>query len=113
MNGNYTPTWKDFVRCSDIATASRIRKDPATNLEVIRLLIEQAPKAGWTTYLDDLNRGEQRLLAGEVYKGPGPFMGGIGDINLEQYARRLWSFQGPQEYRDQRVPLHLRHLKGW
>ncbi len=113
MNGNYTPTWKDFVRCSDIATASRIRKDPATNLEVIRLLIEQAPKAGWTTYLDDLKRGEQRLLAGEVYKGPGAFMGGIGDINLEQYARRLWSFQGPQEYRDQRTPLHLRHLKGW
>jgi hypothetical protein len=113
MTGDYTPTWKDFVRCSDIATASRVRKDQATNLEVIRLLIEQAPKAGWTTYLDDLKRGEQKLLAGEVYKGPGAFMGGIGDINLEQYARRLWSFQGPQEYRDQRVPFHLRHLKGW
>lgn len=113
MTGDYTPTWKDFVRCGDIATASRIRKDQATNLEVIRLLIEQAPKAGWTTYLDDLKRGEQTLLAGEVYKGPGAFMGGIGDINLEQYARRLWSFQGPQEYRAQRIPVHLRHLKGW
>jgi hypothetical protein len=108
-----TPTWKDFVRCSDIATASRVRKDPATNLEVIQMLIEQAPRAGWTTYLDGLQRGEQRLLAGEVYKGPIPFMGGIGDINLEQYSRRLWSFQGPQEYREQRVPVHLRHLKGW
>jgi hypothetical protein len=108
-----TPTWKDFVRCSDIATASRVRKDQATNLEVIRMLIEQAPKAGWTTYLDDLKRGEQTLLAGEVYKGPGTFMGGIGDINLEQYSRRLRSFQGPPEYRAQRTPVHLRHLKGW
>jgi len=113
MNGNYTPTWKDFVRCDDIMTASPIRKDLATNLEVIRMLIEQAPKAGWTTYLDNLKRGEQKLLAGEVYKGPGTFMGGIGDIHLEQYARRLWSFQGPQEYRAQRTPWHLRHLKGW
>ncbi len=113
LSGDYTPTWKDFVRCCDIATASRIRKDPATNLEVIRLLIEQAPKAGWTVYLDDLKRGEQSLLAGESYKGPGAFMGGIGDIDMEQYARRLWSFQGPQEYRDQRTPFHLRHLKGW
>jgi len=113
MTGDYTPTWKDFVRCSNVTTASRIRKDQATNLEVIRFLIEQAPKAGWTTYLDDLKRGEQELLAGEVYKGPGTFMGGIGDINLEQYARRLWSFQGPQEYRAQRIPVHLRHLKGW
>jgi hypothetical protein len=113
MNGDYTPTWRDFVRCSNIATASRIRKDQATNLEVIRMLIEQAPKAGWTTYLDDLKRGEQTLLAGEVYKGPHTFMGGIGDINLEQYARRLWSFQGPQEYRAQRIPVHLRHLKSW
>jgi len=113
MTGDYTPTWKDFVRCSNVTTASRIRKDQTTNLEVIRFLIEQAPKAGWTTYLDDLKRGEQELLAGEVYKGPGTFMGGIGDINLEQYARRLWSFQGPQEYRAQRIPVHLRHLKGW
>lgn len=113
MNGNYTPSWKDFVRCDDIMTASRVRKDLATNLEVVRLLIEQAPKAGWTVYLDDLKRGEQKLLASEVYKGPGPFMGGIGDIHLERYARRLWSFQGPQEYRAQRIPWHLRHLKGW
>ena len=113
MTGDYTPTWKDFVRCSNVMTASRIRKDQATNLEVILLLIEQAPKAGWTSYLDDLQRGEQKLLAGEVYKGPVAFMGGIGDIHLEQYARRLWSFQGPQEYRQSRLPTHLRHLKGW
>jgi hypothetical protein len=113
MTGDYTPTWKDFVRCSNVMTASRIRKDQATNLEVILLLIEQAPKAGWTSYLDDLQRGEQKLLAGEVYKGPVAFMGGIGDIHLEQYARRLWSFQGPQEFRQSRLPTHLRHLKGW
>jgi hypothetical protein len=105
------PTWKDFVRCSDFALLWS-RRDPEAALEAIRLLIDQAPKAGWTFYLEDLRHAEQRLLDGE----PGSvttFLGGHQGEYLDQYSRRLWSFQGPQEFRENCVPMHLRRLKGW
>jgi hypothetical protein len=113
MSQGYTPTWKDFVRCCDLITLSRARKDDATALEAIRLLIDRAEMAGWTYYLDRLKRDEQSLAAGEGYRAPVTFMGGLGDVYLDQYERRLWSFQGPQEFRQSRLPTHLRHLKGW
>lgn len=113
MSQGHVPTWKDFVRCCDLITLSRARKDDATALEAIRLLIDRAETAGWTYYLDRLKRDEQSLAAGEGYRAPVTFMGGLGDVYLDQYGRRLWSFQGPQEYRQSRLPTHLRHLKGW
>jgi len=113
MGQGYMLTWKDFVRCCDLITLSRARKDDATALEVIRLLIDQAETAGWTYYLDELKRCEQSIVAGEGYLSPIIFIGGLGDVHLAQYERRLWSFQGPQEYRQSRLPTHLRHLKGW
>ncbi len=103
---DYTPTWKDFVRCCDTITASRVRKDDAMDLEVTRLLIELTPKAGWTYYLDRLQRHEKGQAAQPV-----TFVGGISEVHLEQYGRRLWSFQGPQEFRQVRTALHLRDLK--
>jgi len=113
MSQGHVPTWKDFVRCCDLITLSRARKDDATALEAIRLLIDRAETAGWTYYLDRLKRDEQSLAAGEGYRAPVTFMGGLGDVYLDQYGRRLWSFQGPQEFRQSRLPTHLRHLKGW
>ena len=113
MSQGHVPTWKDFVRCCDLITLSRARKDDATALEAIRLLIDRAETAGWTYYLDRLERDEQSLAAGEGYRAPVTFMGGLGDVYLDQYGRRLWSFQGPQEFRQSRLPTHLRHLKGW
>lgn len=113
MSQGYTPTWKDFMRCCDLITLSRARKDPATALEVIRLLIGQAETAGWTYHLEGLKHREQRIAAGEGYAAPVTFLGGLSDVHLAQYGRRLWSFQGPQEYRQSRLPTHLRHLKGW
>jgi len=107
----YTPTWRDFVRSCDFAYLwSRTHRDAA--LEVTRLLIELAPKVGWTFYLDDLNRAEQRLTGGDACYVT-TFIGGHQGEYLDQYSRRLWSFQGPQEFRENRLPMHLRHLKGW
>jgi hypothetical protein len=113
VNQGYVPTWKDFVRCCDLMPLAFRRGDTALALEVTRLLIDQAPTAGWTSYLDGLKRGEQRLVAGDGYKGEVTFLGDLSDVSLAQYGRRLWSFQGPQEYRQSRPPTHLRHLKGW
>jgi hypothetical protein len=113
VNQGYVPTWKDFVRCCDLMPLAFRRGDTALALEVTRLLIDQAPTAGWTSYLDGLKRGEQRLVAGDGYKGEVTFLGDLSDVSLAQYGRRLWSFQGPQEYRQSRLPTHLRHLKGW
>jgi hypothetical protein len=113
MSQGYVPTWKDFVRCCDLVTLSRARKDSAIALEVIRLLIDQAETAGWTYHLEGLKRREQSIAAGEGYAAPVIFIGGLGDVHLAQYGRRLWSFQGPQEFRQSRLPTHLRHLKGW
>ena len=111
ISQGYTPTWKDFVRCCDFAYLwSRTDRDAA--LEATRLLIDLAPKVGWTFYLDDLNRAEQRLIGGESCYVT-TFIGGHQGEYLDQYSRRLWSFQGPQEFRDNRLPTHLRHLKGW
>jgi hypothetical protein len=107
----YTPTWRDFVRCNDFALLWS-RRDPDAALAAIRLLLAQAPKAGWTFYLEDLRRIEQRLLDGEAGCVT-TFLGGHQGTYLDQYSRRLWSFQGPQEFRENCVPTHLRHLKGW
>jgi len=105
VSQGYVPTWKDFVRSCDFAYLCS-RTDPASALEVTRLLVEQTPKAGWTYYLDRLQRGEQGLAASPV-----TFVGGISEVQLDQYARRLWSFQGPREFRESRVPTHLKDLK--
>jgi len=111
VSQGYMPTWKDFVRACDFAYLC-MRTDPPSAAEAMRLLIDLTPKAGWTFYLDDLTKAEQRLSNGE--RGYiVTFIGGIGDIHLEQYAPRLESFQGPREYREHRLPRHLRHLKGW
>jgi hypothetical protein len=111
VSQGYTPTWKDFVRCCDFAYLwSRTNRDAA--LEATRLLIDLAPKVGWTFYLDDLTRSEQRLTGGEMCYVT-TFIGGHQGVYLDQYSRRLWSFQGPQEFRENCVPMHLRYLKGW
>ena len=106
----HTPTWKDFVRCGDCITASRLRKDNAMSLEVTRFLIAHTEKGGWTYYLERLRRNEQSLAADKRGRAPVTFVGGIGDVGLAQYTRRLWSFQGPQEFRATRQPNHLEAL---
>lgn len=111
LSQGHTPTWKDFVRSCDFFYLCS-RTDPNGALDAVRLLIDLAPKAGWTFYLDDLNRSERRLTGGEV-AGVTTFLSRIGDIDIQQYARRMWSFQGPREFRERSVPMHLRHLKGW
>jgi hypothetical protein len=102
----YVPTWKDFVRSCDVMTLSRLRKDKAADQEATRLLIEQTPRAGWTYYLARLQRHEQGQSAEPV-----TFVGGMTDVSFEQYGRRLWCFQGPQELRQARTAAHLEHLK--
>jgi len=81
-----TPTWKDFVRCCDFIHLALLREDAATCLEVTRLLIAQAEKAGWTFYLEGLQRGEQRLVAGGRYRGEITFTTPMRDVSLAQYA---------------------------
>lgn len=76
------------------------------------MLIDQAEAGGWTHYLDGLRRTEENLAVG-VRSGVTTFLGGHQGVHLERYGRRLHSFQGPQEYRQSRVPMHMRHLKGW
>jgi len=107
----YMLTWRDIVRCCDLLMACRWRKDNATALEVVRLLLDQAPRVGWTYELDRLRSCEQSLLAGESCHEPGTFMGTAADVHLTQYDRRPRSFQGPREHRQSLLPMHLRHLK--
>lgn len=106
ISQGYVPTWKDFVRSCDLILLSHLRKDDATALDVTRLLIEQTPKAGWTYYLDRLQRGEQGTAAPPV-----TFVWSMSDVSLEQYGRRLFPFQGPEEFQRARTPTHLEHLK--
>ncbi|MCU0917787.1 MAG: hypothetical protein MUC88_24975 [Planctomycetes bacterium] len=108
-----TPTWKDFVRCCDFICLAWLREDTARCLEVTRLLMAQAEKTGWTFYLEGLQRGEQRLVAGERYRGEITFTAPLMDVSQAQYGRRLWSFQGPPQYRRTRLPMHLKHLRTW
>jgi hypothetical protein len=102
ISQGYVPTWKDFVRCCDLIRLI------STALEVARLLVEQAPKAGWTYdyYLDRLKR-----CAEQAASPPMTFLPALHDIACAPYDRRLWSFQGPQEYRHNLLPLHLRYLR--
>jgi hypothetical protein len=110
VNHRYVPTWKDFVRCCDLIDVSRWRKDDALVVEVARLLVEQAPQAGWTYYLDRLER-----CVRELRPAPRTFVDGPFDIDISRapYARRLRSFQGPEEYRRNLAPAHLVYLRGW
>ena len=105
------PTWKDFVRCCDFIALVWMRGDTPACLEVTRLLIDQAERVGWTFYLDGLKHGEQQLVAGERYRGAITFTAPILDVSQARYGRRLWSFQGPQEHRRGRLPMHLKHLR--
>jgi hypothetical protein len=106
----YVPTWKDFVRCGDLIDLSRWRKDDALVAEVARLLVEHAPQAGWTYYLDRLERCARGLASAPRTFVDGPF---ATDISRAPYERRLRSFQGPEEYRRNLAPAHLAYLKGW
>jgi hypothetical protein len=110
VSQGHVPTWKDFVRCCDLITLCRWRKDDALASEVARLLVEQAPKAGWTCdcYLDRLQR-----CADEAARPPAKFIPALDGVACAPYERRLRSFQGPQEYRHKLRPVHLRHLRGW
>jgi hypothetical protein len=109
-----TPTWKDFVRVHDLAIVlSSYREDYAQAAAVAQWLIAQAPTAGWTYYLDSLKSMEQAYSKGEGYR-TGLFMHGGDVFPAEyQYARRLFSFQGPRQRAETLLPIHLRHLKGW
>ena len=108
VSQGHVPTWKDFVRCCDLITLCRWRKDDALASEVARLLVEQAPKAGWTCdcYLDRLQR-----CADEAARPPATFIPALDGVACAPYERRLRSFQGPQEYRSKLLPVHLRYLK--
>ncbi len=109
----YMLTWKDIVRCCDLLMACRWRKDNATALEIVRLLLDQAPRVGWVYHLDRLQSCERSLLAGESWREPVTLTGTVPDVHLTQYERRLRSFQGPREHRQSLLPTHLRHLKSW
>ncbi|MCL5281702.1 MAG: hypothetical protein M1376_17530 [Planctomycetes bacterium] len=108
VSHGYVPTWKDFVRCCDLIMLCRWRKDDALSMEVARLLVEQAPKAGWTYdyYLERLQR-----CAEQPAGPPATFLNTQFDVADVPYDRRLRSFQGPQEYRHNLLPLHLRYLR--
>lgn len=110
----HVPTWKDFVRVHDLAILlGSNRADYKQAAMVTRWLIDQAPTAGWTYYLDSLKNMEQAYSKGEDYR-TGLFMYGPDVFPAEyQYARRLFSFQGPRQRAEQLLPMHLRHLKGW
>lgn len=109
------PTWKDYVRVSDLILlfSARWSRDYNGALEPTQWLIAQAEAAGWTYYLPTLTKMEQAYASGEGYV-PGLFLDPIDAFPEEyRYARRLFSFQGPRERRNQLLPMHLRHLKGW
>jgi hypothetical protein len=110
ISQGHVPTWKDFVRCCDLILLSHWRKDDAITMEVARLLVDQAPKAGWTydLYLDRLKR-----CAEEAAGPPVTFLYAPIDVAFAPYDRRLRSFQGPPEYRHKLLPVHLRYLKDW
>ncbi len=111
----HVPTWKDLVRIHDLVMLLNAnRRDYQQATQVVQWLIEQAPAAGWTYYVASLKEMEQAFLKGESYK-TGLFMhGGSDAFPAEfQYARRLFSFQGPRQRAETLLPVHLRHLKGW
>lgn len=108
----YAPKWKDFVRCADLPLLCSKRKDFDTGLEVTQLLLDRVQTGGWTYYQESLTRCKERLAA-EQRGMLGTFLGGVGDVVFDRYGRRLWSFEGPPEYKQSRIPIHMRHLKGW
>jgi hypothetical protein len=110
----HIPTWKDFVRVHDLVMLlNSNREDYKQAAAVTQWLIDQTPTAGWTYYLETLQKMEQSYLKGEGYRG-GLFLRGPDVFPAEyQYARRLFSFQGPRQRAEQLLPIHLRHLKDW
>jgi hypothetical protein len=112
VEDGYRLKWKDFVRSADMVFLCSKRKDFDIALEANQLLLDQMETGGWTYYKDRITGSQERLTAGERTM-IGTFLGGIGDVVYERYGRRLWSFQGPPEYKQSRVPFHMRHLKGW
>ncbi len=111
----HVPTWKDYVRVSDLILllSARWSRDYDGAVEPTRWLIAQTETAGWTYYLATLTKMEQAYASGEGYV-PGLFLDPIEAFPEEyRYARRLFSFQGPRERSSQLLPMHLRHLKGW
>jgi hypothetical protein len=112
IDDGYELKWKDFVRCADLTLLCSKRKDFDTGLEVTQLLLDRVQTGGWTYYQESLTRCKKRLAAGQ--RGMlVTFLGGLGDVVFDRYGRRLWSFQGPLEYKQSRLPMHMRHLKGW
>lgn len=114
MAQGQVPTWKDFVRVQDLAVLlSSCREDYTQAAIVTQWLIDQASDAGWTYYLDSLEKMEQAYLKNDGYHA-GLFLHGPDVFPAEfQYARRPFSFQGPRQRAEQLLPVHLRHLKGW
>lgn len=108
------PTWKDFVRAYDLGILLGSNcEDYERGAQVVRWLIDQAPRAGWTYYLESLTKMEQAYLQNEDYR-TGLFLYGPDAFPQEyQYSRRLFSFQGPRERSQSLVPIHLRHIKSW
>lgn len=111
----YVPTWKDFVRAHDLAILLSSNCDDCDAArDVTRWMIEQAPTAGWTYYVDtQLVEMEEAFAAGDKYRS-GLFMSSPNSFPEEyRYGRRLFSFQGPRRHAENLLPIHLRHLKGW
>lgn len=106
----YEPKWKDFVRSTDLILLCSRRKDFDTALEATQVLLDQVQTGGWTYYEKPLRSCQERLAADKVTMLV-TFMGGSGDIALGRYGRRLWIFQGPEEYQRRRKPIHMRHIK--
>ncbi|MBN1505531.1 MAG: hypothetical protein JW955_01725 [Sedimentisphaerales bacterium] len=109
----HIPAWKDFVRVHDLVMLlSANRKDYHNAALVTQWLIDQAPTAGWTYYLPSLKEMEQAYSRGDDCK-TGLFLYGPDAFPAEyQYARRLFSFQGPRRRAETLLPVHLRHLEG-
>jgi len=108
-------TWKDYVRLSDLILLRNARwgRDYDRALEVTRWVIAQTDAAGWTYYAPSLAKMEKAYASGDGYIA-GLFLDPPDAFPEEyRYARRLFSFQGPQARRRQLLPMHLRHLKGW
>ena len=110
VKDGYTLKWKDFVRCSEMIYLCSCRNDFDTALEAIQILIEQMEEGGWTYYKDSILSSQQDLSQGKRTL-IGSFLTPVGDIAYERYGRRLWSFQGPLEYKQSCTPSHMRHIK--
>lgn len=110
----HVPTWKDFVRTHDLVIMLGSNRNDYTQAALVnQWLIDQAPTAGWTYYLESLKETQEHFSRRESFN-TGLFMYGPDAFPAEfQFGRRLFSFQGPRQRAEQLLPVHLRHLKGW